>query len=100
MKTSGVPNQTPPAASKATSDKPTPKADSKPQKEFKEVLDSDTARTPQQQLKGKFPKMPLKGPKPQKGQQGQQQLTGALSGKKQLGQKGEKQDLQEGILKK
>lgn len=101
MKTSGVSQNTPPAASKAASDKTTPKTDSKPQKEFKEVLDSDGSKTPPQ-MKGKFSKIPPKGGKLSKELQKDHQEQPSLlsAGKKPLAGKGDKQDLQEGILRK
>jgi flagellar hook-length control protein FliK len=61
MKTSG-PQQAPPTTSKsATDNKSTNKTDSKPQKEFKEVLDSDRSQAPPP--KGKFGKLGPKGEK-------------------------------------
>jgi flagellar hook-length control protein FliK len=93
MKTSGVSQQTPPA--KATDNKTTNKAESKPQKEFKEVLDSESPKTP----RGKMPGKGLqKGPKLQKGQGEHQPLTQA--GRKPISAKSGKEDLQEGALKK
>jgi flagellar hook-length control protein FliK len=93
MKTSGVTQQTPPT--KTTDNKATSKTDSKPQKEFKEVLDSESPKP----LRGKMLGKGLqKGPKLQKGQVEHQPLTHA--GRKPISGKSGKDDLQEGVLKK
>jgi flagellar hook-length control protein FliK len=93
MKTSGVTQQTPPT--KATDNKTTSKPDSKPQKEFKEVLDSESPKPPRGKMLGKGLQ---KGPKLQKGQSEHQPLTHA--GRKPISSKSGKDDLPEGALKK
>ena len=93
MKTSGVSQQTPP--SKTTDNKTPNKTESKPQKEFKEVLDSDSPKLPRGKMFGKGLQ---KGPKLQKGQGEHQPLTHA--GRKPVSAKSGKEDLQEGALKK
>ena len=93
MKTSGVTQQTPPT--KTTDTKTTSKTDAKPQKEFKEVLDSESPKPPRGKMLGKGLQ---KGPKLQKGQGEHQPLTQA--GRKPISSKSGKDDLQEGVLKK
>jgi hypothetical protein len=93
MKTSGVSQQAP--TSKTTDNKAPNKTESKPQKEFKEVLDSETPKPPRGKMLGKGLQ---KGPKLAKGQGENQPLTHA--GRKSISAKSGKEDLQEGALKK
>lgn len=97
MKTSGVPQQTPPASTKPATDKAANKTDSKPHKDFKEVLNSENSKTPQS--KGKFPKTSLKSHQPLKGE-GEQQNQPLAAGRKPVSSKPGKQDQEEGVLKK
>ena len=98
MKTSGLPQQTPPTSTKpAAADKSTTsKTDSKPQKEFKEVLDSESSKAPPP--KGKFGKIAPKGQKPLKQETEHNPLTTA--GRKPVTAKAGKEDLTEMGLKK
>ena len=93
MKTSGVSQQ--PPATKATDNKAPNKTDSKPQKEFKEVLDSESPKPPRGKLMGKGLQ---KGAKLPKGQAEHRPMTPA--GRKPVSTKSGKDDLQEGVLKK
>ena len=101
MKTSGVSQQAPPQSTKATTqttgNKSSNKADSKPQKEFKEVLDSDPPKGPP--IKGKFQGQGLKGAKLPKGEAEGKQQPQTL-GRKNLNTKGSKEDVGEGRSKK
>ncbi|MCI0416138.1 flagellar hook-length control protein FliK [bacterium] len=93
MKTSSVSQQAP--AAKTTDNKTPNKTEAKPQKEFKEVLDSDAPKVPRGKIYGKGLQ---KGPKLAKGQTEHQPLTHA--GKKPVSAKHGKEDFQEGALKK
>ncbi len=95
MKTSGVSQQ--PPATKATDNKPPNKTESKPQKEFKEVLDSENPKQPP--LRGKLLGKGLqKGPKLPKGQPEHRPMTPA--GRRPVTTKSGKEDLQEFSVKK
>ena len=99
MKTSGLPQQTPPASTKpaATDKSTTNKTDSKPQKEFKDVLDSESSKAPPPP-KGKFGKIAPKGQKPLK--QGPEPNTLTTAGRKPIPSKTGKEDPVEMGLKK
>ena len=93
MKTSGLPQQTPPTSTKpAAADKSTSKTDnSKPQKEFKEVLDSENSKAPPP--KGKFGKIAPRSQKAPKQEPEHNPLTTA--GRKPVTSKPGKEDAAE-----